>query len=111
MAYGGGAYTPHTQVDGVYGALHLDVQKRRQEDEDMKGVGRRGDICPLCFDTSRRAWKAGRGYMAAAQTRDICGGTRMRSAASDGPSGRKAAQEGVYLIERAEETLVAVLRE
>jgi hypothetical protein len=46
--------------------------------------------------------------MAAAQTR---GGMHMHSAASDEPTGRKAAQEGVYLIERAEETLVAVLRE
>ena len=75
----------------------------------MKGVGRRGDICPLCFDTSRDVWKAGRGYMAAAQTRGICGGTRMRSAASDGPSGRKAAQEGVYLIVRAAEAVLAVM--
>jgi len=71
----------HTHAGGVYGALHLDVQKRRREDEDMKGVGRRDGICPLCFDTSRDVWKAGRGYMAAAQTRDICGGMRMRSAA------------------------------
>ncbi len=46
--------------------------------------------------------------MAAAQTR---GGMHMHSAASDGPSGHKTAREGVYLIERAEETLVAVLRE
>jgi len=68
----------HTHAGG---ALHLDVQKRRQEDEDMKGVGRRGGICPLCFDTSRDVWKAGRGYKAAAQTRDICGCMHMHSAA------------------------------
>jgi len=47
----------------------------------MKGVGRRGGIYPLYFDTSRDVWKAGRGYIAAAQTRDICGGMHMRSAA------------------------------
>jgi hypothetical protein len=59
------------------GASHLDVQKRRREEQDMKGVGRRGGICPLCFDTPS-VWKAGRGYIAAAQTR---GGMHMHSAA------------------------------
>jgi hypothetical protein len=48
--------------------------------------------------------------MAAAPTHGICGGVYTRSAASDGPSGRKAAQEGVYLIERAVEVVVTVLR-
>jgi hypothetical protein len=72
----------------------------------MKGVGRRGGICPLCFNTSS-VWKAGRGYIATAQTR---GGMHMHSAASDGPGGHKAAQEGVYLIERAAEAVLAVLR-
>jgi hypothetical protein len=75
----------------------------------MKGVGRRGGICPLCFDTSRDVWKAGRDYMTAAQTRGICGGTHMRPAASDGPGGRKAAQEGVYLIKRAAEAVATVM--
>ena len=73
----------------------------------MKGVGRRGGICPHCYDTSRDVWKAGRGYTAAAQMR---GGVHTRSAASDGSSGRKAAQEGVYLIKRAAEAVIAVLR-
>ena len=44
----------------------------------MEGVGRRGGICPHCYDTSRDVWKAGRGYTAAAQTR---GGAHTRSAA------------------------------
>jgi hypothetical protein len=44
---------------GVYGALHLDVQKRRREEQDMKGVGRRGGVCPHCFDTSRDVWEVG----------------------------------------------------
>ena len=45
--------------------------------------------------------------MAAAQTR---GDVHTRSAASDGPTGRKATQEGVYLIVRAAEAMLAVLR-
>jgi len=45
--------------------------------------------------------------MVAAQTR---GGVHMRSAASDGPSGRKVAQVGAYLIKRAVEAVLAVLR-
>ncbi len=69
-------HASHTHAGGVYGALHLDVQKRRRE-EDMKGVRRRGGIYPHCFDTSS-VWKAGRDYIAAAQTR---GGTHMRPAA------------------------------
>ncbi len=44
--------------------------------------------------------------MTAAQAR---GGTHMRSAASDGPSGHKAAQEGVYLIVRAAEAAATVM--
>ena len=84
----------HTHASG---ALHLDVQKRRREDEDMKGVGRRGGICPLCYDTSRDVWKVGeatspRRRRAAVHTR--------APPHSNGPGGRKAAQEGVYLIER-----------
>jgi hypothetical protein len=47
--------------------------------------------------------------MTAAQTRGTCGGTHMRPAASDGPSGRKAAQEGVYLIKRAAEAVATVM--
>ncbi len=47
--------------------------------------------------------------MATAQMRDICGGTHMRPAACDGPTGRKATQQGVYLIERAAETVLAVM--
>jgi hypothetical protein len=44
--------------------------------------------------------------MAAAQTR---GGVYTRSAAGDGPSGHKAAQERVYLIERAAEAAATVM--
>ncbi len=49
--------------------------------------------------------------MAAAQTRDIAAVCTCAPPHSNGPTGRKTAQEGIYLIERAEETLVAVLRE
>ncbi|MFZ8810077.1 MAG: hypothetical protein ACO2PN_18485 [Pyrobaculum sp.] len=55
-------------------------------------------------------WKAGRGYMAAAQTRDIAAVCTCAPPHSDGPSGHKAAHEGVYLVERAAEAVLAVLR-
>ncbi len=76
----------------------------------MKGVGRRGGIYPLCFDTSRDVWKAGRGYIAAAQTRDIAAVRALRRITT-GPVDTRRHEKGVYLIKRAEETLVAVLRE
>ncbi len=60
----------------------------------MKGVGRRGGIYSLCFDTSRDVWKAGRGYIAAAQTRDIAAVCTCAPPHNDGPSGHKAAREG-----------------
>ncbi|MFZ8809727.1 MAG: hypothetical protein ACO2PN_16695 [Pyrobaculum sp.] len=52
-------HASHMHAGGVYGALHLDVQKRRREEQDMKGVGRRGGVCPHCFDTSRDVWEVG----------------------------------------------------
>jgi hypothetical protein len=48
--------------------------------------------------------------MAAAQTRDIAAVCTCAPPHSDGPSGHKAAHEGVYLVERAAEAVLAVLR-
>ncbi|MFZ8810149.1 MAG: hypothetical protein ACO2PN_18845 [Pyrobaculum sp.] len=72
----------------------------------MKGVGRRSGICPLCYDTSRDVWKVGeatwpRRRRAAVHTR--------APPHSDGPGGRKAAQEGIYLIKRVAEVVATVM--
>jgi len=100
-------HTPaHTHAGG---APHLEVQKRRREDKDVKGVGRRGGICPLCFDTSRDVWKVGEATWPRRRHAAHAAVCTRAPPHSDGPSGRKAAQKGVYLIERAVEAVLAVM--
>ncbi len=72
----------------------------------MKGVGRRGGICTHCFDTSRDVWKVGEATWPRRRRAAVC---VCAPPHSDGPGGRKAAQEGVYLIKRAAEAVLAVV--
>jgi hypothetical protein len=72
----------------------------------MKGVGRRGGICPLCFDTSRDVWKVGAATWPRRRRAAMC---TCAPPLVTGPVDARR-HGGVYLIERAEEAVLAVLR-
>ena len=101
-------HTPaHTHAGG---APHLEVQKRRREDEDVKGVGRRGGICPLCFDTSRDVWKVGEATWPRRRHAAHAAMCTCAPPLVTGPVDTRRHEKGIYLIERAVEAVLAVLR-
>jgi hypothetical protein len=76
----------------------------------MKGVGRRGGICPLCFDTFRNVWKVGEATWPRRRRAAYAAVCTRAPPLVTGPVDARRRKKGVYLIVRAAEAVSAVLR-